>query len=167
MYVAKNQKVWDNFISLILFAHRTSISEAIGDCPFYCLYGREPRLPVDVKFLPPAADELSTSVLDHRKRIVEKVELARNVARENIQRSQQKMEEYYYRNASQRLFEIGQHVWVYTPKTKKGLSKKKLLYNWFGPYGIVEQSSPVRFITACACVLKTTRRLLSLFMLIE
>ncbi|KAK2562500.1 hypothetical protein P5673_014165 [Acropora cervicornis] len=45
---------------------------AIGDYPFYCLYGHEPRLPVDVKFLPPAADDLSTSVLDHRKRIVEK-----------------------------------------------------------------------------------------------
>ena len=144
MYVAKNQKDWDDFIPLILFAHRTSISEAIGDSPFFCFYGREPRLPVDVKFLPPAADDLSTSVLNHRKRIVEKVELAQNLARENIQRSQQKMKEYYDRNASQPLFEIGQRVWVYTPKTKKGLSKK-LLYNWFGPYRIVEQSSPVHY----------------------
>ena len=144
MYVARNQKDWDDFIPLILFAHRTSISEAIGDSPFYCLYGREPRLPLDVKFLPPAADDLSTSVLDHRKRIVEKVELAQNLARENIQRSQQKMKEYYDRNASQPLFEIGQRVWVYTPKTKKGLSKK-LLYIWFGPYRIVEQSSPVHY----------------------
>ena len=118
MYVAKNQKDWDDFIPLILFAHQTSISEAIGDSPFYCLYGREPRLPVDVKFLPPPADDLSTSVLDHRKRIVEKVELAQNLACENIQRSQQKIKEYYDRNASQPLFEIGQRVWDYTPKTK-------------------------------------------------
>ena len=51
---------------------------------------------------------------------------------------------YYDRNASQPRFEIGQRVWVYTPKTKKGLSKK-LLYNWFGPYRIVEQSSPVQY----------------------
>ena len=119
-------------------------SEAIGDSPLYCLYGREPRLPVDVKSLPPASDDLSTSVLDHRKRVVEKVELAQNLARENIQLSHQKMKEYYDRNASQPLFEIGQRVWVYTPKTKKGLSKK-LLYNWFGPYRIVEQSSPVHY----------------------
>ena len=144
MYVARYQKYWDDFIPLILFAHRTSISEAINDSPFYCLYGREPRLPVDAKSLPPAADDLSTSVLDHRKRVVEKVELAQNLARENIQRSQQKIKEYYDRNASQPLFEIGQRVWVYTPKTKKGLSKK-LLYNWFGPYRIVEQSSPVHY----------------------
>ena len=41
-------------------------------------------------------------------------------------------------------FEVGQRVWVYTPKTKKGLSKK-LLHKWFGPYRIIEQSSPVQF----------------------
>ena len=58
--VAKNQKNWDDFIPLISFAHLTSISEAIGDFPLYYLYGREPRLPVDVKFLLPAADDLST-----------------------------------------------------------------------------------------------------------
>ena len=54
------------------------------------------------------------------------------------------MKEYYDRNSSQPLFEIGQRVWVYTPTTKKGLSKK-LLYNWFGPYRIVEQSYPVHY----------------------
>ena len=54
------------------------------------------------------------------------------------------MKEYYNRNASQPVFEIGQRVWVSTPKTKKDLSKK-LLYNWFGPYTIVEQSPPVHY----------------------
>ena len=88
MHVAKNQKDWDDFIPLILFTHRTSVSEAIDDFPLYSLYGREPRLNVDVKFLPPAADDLSTSVLDYRKRIVEKVQLAQNLARENTQCSQ-------------------------------------------------------------------------------
>ena len=99
-YVAKNQKDWDDFIPLILCAHRTTISKAIDDSPFYCLCGREPRLPVDVKFLPPPPDDLLTSVLDHRKRAVEKLELAQNLARDNIQRSQQKINEYYDRNGS-------------------------------------------------------------------
>ena len=80
MHVSKNQKDWDEFIPLILFAHRTSVLDAIGDSPFY---EREPRLPIDVKYLPPAADDLSTSVLDYRKRVVEKVELAQKLAREN------------------------------------------------------------------------------------
>ena len=96
MYVSKNQKDWDDFIPLVLFAHRTSVLEAIGDSPFYVLYGREPRLPVDVKYLPPVADDVTTSVFEHRKRIVERLELAQNLARENLQRAQQKMKDYYF-----------------------------------------------------------------------
>ena len=38
MYVAKDQKDWDEYIPLIRFAHRTSICEAIGDSPFYVKY---------------------------------------------------------------------------------------------------------------------------------
>ena len=87
---------------------------------------------------------MSTSVHEHRKCIVEKVELAQSIAKENIQRSQQKMKDYYDQKSKTPDFQLGQRVWVYTPKTKKGLSKK-LLHNWFGPYRIVEQSSPVHY----------------------
>lgn len=144
MYVTKNQKDRDDFIPLVLFAHRTSVLEAIGDSPFYVLYGREPRLPIDVKYLRRDSDNMSSSVLEHRKRVVEKVEMAQNLARENLQRSQQKMKDYYDRNVREPVFEVGQRVWVYTPRSKKGLSKK-LLHNWLGPFGIVEKSSPVHF----------------------
>ena len=119
MYVAKDQKDWDEYIPLILFAHRTSICEAIGDSPFHVLYGREPRLPIDVKLLPTESEDLSSSVFEHRKRIVEKVKLAQNIAKENIPHSQQKMKEYYDRKAKIPTFEVGQRVWVFTPKTKK------------------------------------------------
>ena len=114
------------------------------DSPFYVLYGREPRLPIDVKYLPPVANDLSTSVLDYRKRVVEKVELAQNLARENLQRAQQKMKDYYDQKTKEPVFEVGQRVWVYTPRTRKGLSKK-LMHNWLGPYRIVEKLSPVHF----------------------
>ena len=52
MYVAKDQKDWDEYVTLILFPYRIFVCEAIDDSPFYVLYGREPRLPIDVKLLP-------------------------------------------------------------------------------------------------------------------
>ena len=110
IYVAKNQKDWDDFVPFVLFDHRTSVSDAIGDSPFYVLYGREPRLPVDVKYLPPVDDNITASVLEHRKRVVEKVELAQNLAREDLQRAQQKMKEYYDQNAKEPVFVVGQQV---------------------------------------------------------
>ena len=117
------------------------------DSPFYVLYGREPRLPIDVKYLPPVADDLSTSVLDYRKRFVEKVELTQNLARENLQRAQQRMKDYYDQNTKEPVFEVGQRVWVYTSRTRKGLSKK-LIHNWLVPYRIAEKFS--RFILSYA-----------------
>ena len=56
------------------------------------------------------ADDLGTSLLDYRKSVVEKVELAQNLARENLQRSQQKMKDYYDQKTKEPIFEAGQHV---------------------------------------------------------
>ena len=91
-------------------------------------------MPSDVKYLPPVAGDLGTSVLDHRKRVVEKVE----------QRAQQEMKDYYDQKAKEPVFELVQRVWVYTPRTRKGLSKK-LMHNSLDPYRIAEKLSPVLF----------------------
>ena len=91
-------------------------------------------MPSDVKYLPPVAGDLGTSVLDYRKRVVEKVE----------QRAQQEMKDYYNQKAKEPVFEVVQRVWVYTPRTRKGLSKK-LMHNWLDPYRIAEKLSPVLF----------------------
>ena len=101
-------------------------------------------MPSDVKYFPPVAGDLGTSVLDYRKRVVEKVELAQNLARENLQRAQQKMKDYYDQKTKEPVFEVGQRVWVYTPRTRKGLSKK-LMHNCLDPYRIAEKLSPVLF----------------------
>ena len=53
----------------VLFGYRVSPSEVTGESPFYMLYGREPRLPMDVAFLPPR--EISASIAEHRARVVE------------------------------------------------------------------------------------------------
>ena len=52
MYTAKDQTDWDEFISSVLFAYR--ISQATSSTkfsPFQLLYGRMPRLPIDVSNL--------------------------------------------------------------------------------------------------------------------
>ena len=139
----ETSKIGTSSYRLFCLRIRTSVLDAIGDSPFYVLYGREPRLPIKVKYLPPESDDLST-ILDYRKRVVEKVELAQNLARENLQRAQQKMKDYYDQKTKEPVFEVGQRVWVYTPRTRKGLSKK-LMHNWLGPYRIVEKLSPVHF----------------------
>ncbi|XP_044178256.1 uncharacterized protein LOC122960249 [Acropora millepora] len=142
MYVSTDQKDWDNYIPSILFAYRVSPQASTGDSPFYLLYGREPRLPPDVSLLP--LENVSSSVAEHRSRIVNQLEAAQAIARTNIQRAQQQMKAQYDKAAVDAPFEVGQRVWVFTPKPRKGLSKK-LRHMWSGPFRICTQLSPVHY----------------------
>ncbi|CAB4035677.1 Hypothetical predicted protein [Paramuricea clavata] len=54
------------------------------------------------------------------------------------------MKARYDRSACEPKFMLGDRVWVYTPKTKKGLSRK-LMHHWHGPFRIIEKCSPVHF----------------------
>lgn len=140
LFVNSEQTDWDLYVPSILFAYRVSPCVSTGDSPFYLLYGREPRLPPDVSLLPLTA--LSASVKEHRKRIVTQIETAQSLARSNIARAQQLMKLQYDKKAANAPFVIGQRVWVYTPKPKKGLSKK-LRHCWHGPFRVCRQLSPV------------------------
>ena len=97
MFVSRDQKDWDIHIPSVLFAYRVSISESTGDSPFFLLFGRSPRLPSDTSLIAPT--DLSSSIAEHQKRIVQQIERAQNLARENNQRAQQKMKAYYDKTA--------------------------------------------------------------------
>ena len=46
---ANNQKTdWDEYLNAIALVYQTSFIDAIGNTPFYLLYGCDPRLPTDV-----------------------------------------------------------------------------------------------------------------------
>ena len=54
------------------------------------------------------------------------------------------MKAQYDKAAVDAPFEVGQHVWVFIPKPRKGLSKK-LRHMWSGPFRICAQLSPVHY----------------------
>ena len=143
MYVSTHQKDWDKHLPMILFAYRVAPNATTGDSPFYLLYGREPHLPFDTSLLLPDSN-VSSSVAELRSRVIHNLEESRKIVSANTQLAQQRMKEQYDKTAAPVSFEIGSRVWVYTPKSRKGLSKK-LAHNFHGPYRIVSKLSPVHF----------------------
>ena len=154
-YVSGDQKDWDRYFNPVLFGYRVSPSEVTGEPPFYMLYGRESCLTMDVSFLPQR--EISASIVEHRSCVVENIEIAHRTAKENIQRAQQRMKDYHDLHAVPVKYQVGEQVWVYTPRNRKGLSKK-LAHNYHGPYRIVKFLSPVHYIlhTTDNCLISTT-----------
>jgi len=60
---------------------------------------------MDVSFLPPR--EISASIAEHRARVVENIEIAHRIAKENIQRAQQRMKDYHDLHAVPAKYQVG------------------------------------------------------------
>lgn len=105
-YVSSDQNDWDEHLHSVLLAYRVSPSEVTGDSPFFLLYGREPRLPMDVSLFPP--QNLSASIAEHRAGVVEHLETAQEIARANIQRAQQRMKFLYDQSSNFPEYDLGQ-----------------------------------------------------------
>ena len=142
MFVSSNQKDWEEHLPQVLFAYRVSLNANAGESPFYLIYAREPRLPMDISLLPPV--NLSSSIAEHIARILTTLEEARKLIASNTQLAQLKMKARYDLSAHPIPYTVGQRVWVYTTKRRKGLSTK-LLHNYNGLHRIVEKLLPVHF----------------------
>ena len=49
-FIEENLEEWDEYLSLLAFAYNTAIHATTGMQPFQMLYGRKPRLPIDLIF---------------------------------------------------------------------------------------------------------------------
>ena len=55
-HVQQNQREWDRWLSKMLFSYRTATQASTGRSPFHLVYGREPRIPLDVHVDTPLPD---------------------------------------------------------------------------------------------------------------
>ena len=140
MYCNTHQTNWDTFLPGILFGYRTSTSSSTGESPFVMLYGRQPRLPMDVSLLPPS--KLSADQSQYRSSIVKNLAIAQKLATDRNNTQQSNMKIQYDKKAAPPRFAIGQKVMVHDPTKKSGLTKK-LAPHYLGPFTIIEQPSPV------------------------
>jgi hypothetical protein len=143
MYVSKNQRNWDQHLDHVLFAYRTSWHETIKESPFYMMYGRNPILPIDTE-LDTNQSELEVDTLTYKKRLKQNLKLAYNISHYHTLKEQEKQRRNYDKKRSTNNYEIGDQVWVFTPRVKEGLSKK-LATLWHGPYRIEEKYSNVNY----------------------
>ena len=143
MYVSEHQSDWDRFIPYALFAYRTSIQSSINETPFYLLYGRDPRFPMDISLSKP--DELYNNTDNYRSVLINRFIEAHKLAHDNIELAQQRQKANYDKKAKEVSYSIGQRAWLFTPNNRKGLSSK-LTHNWHGPYRILAKKSPVNYL---------------------
>ena len=124
---------WDLYIAPTLFAYRTTKHSTTKIEPFFLVYGRSARLPVD---LPETTEQLAET--NHIADLIDNVPLKRQIAQKNVTVSQHKQKERHDRKMKRATnYQIGDKVLYFRVALDQSHSGK---FNpkWEGPYYIYE-----------------------------
>jgi hypothetical protein len=136
-YVKRNLKDWAHYLPQVTFCYNISVHKTTKYSPFYLLYNREPKIPVDIAMNLPRD-------FNYGIKLQKAVEDCRELVKLRIQDSQHDNKEYYDRKHKSTEFVVGDFVSLYTPHTEVGLSKK-FLSQKTGPFKIIEKHSPLNY----------------------
>src|ERR1044071_1646603 len=122
---------WDKFVAPALFSYRTSKHSTTRISPFYLVYGREAKLPVDSTQI-----EEEPSLVHHLEYQIDELPILRKEAQKQIAREQQKQKDRHDEKlAPCTQFQIGDLV-LYYRATLDNQRSHKLDPKWKGPYYI-------------------------------
>lgn len=118
---------WKDSLNKLMYAYNCTCSEVTGFSPFYLLYGRSPRLPVDVLFsLTP--EQGDSNLQNYMEKWKQGMEEAHEIARENAQKSAVRSKRRYDSGAKSSALQPGDRVLIrnMTPRGGPG----KLRNHW-------------------------------------
>ena len=120
-------------------AYRSAVQASTGYTPYFLLYGREMRLPLDVIYRPPERDQSRT---DYAIEVCKTLDQAYEVARDHLQLVHKRQKDYYDRRTRGKRFKQGESVWLHTPVLEKGVAAK-FHEPWTRPFKVKKQLSDV------------------------
>ena len=133
-YCKSQQDDWPELLPGIMMAYRsTPATQSTDFSPFFLLYGREMRLPIDTLLQP--KDNLSQDYRIHIGKILQNLEICRKLAGENIEAAQQRYKQQYDKYSKTPEYRPAQRVWLFCTKVPVGKAPK-LHRKWLGPYYI-------------------------------
>ena len=135
-YINETHTDWDIIMPKIIFAHNTSVQASTLETPFYLLYLRDPKYPIEAEFSEEPRPFASTE--EYKEEMIRRMRKAHGLAKKNTQEAQLRQKVQYDKKATERRFDIGDLVYMTEPVVPKGLSKK-FRVKWKGPYRIVDQ----------------------------
>ena len=134
-YAVVEPKLWDKYLTYVLFAYREVPNETTVFSPFELLYGRNVRGPLSIlKEQWKEPEECQASVLSYLLETRDRLRTFSNLAHQNEVEAKQVQKRYYGRKSRSREIKVGSKILVLLPT-----STNKLLAQWKGPYVVTDR----------------------------
>ncbi|MCP4062163.1 MAG: hypothetical protein GY740_02580, partial [Gammaproteobacteria bacterium] len=136
---------WDHYLQPVLFAYRTTPHSATGVSPFLLSLGRQPNLPTQSIFGRDPIDTDPITVFDYLANLESTLKTVYNKAGINIKQAQAASKRKYDFSAKEDQWEVGDIVWWYNQRTKRG-NLYKLARCYTGPMRIKELRNQIAIL---------------------
>lgn len=127
---------WEKVLPQCVFAINTSLHSSIGMSPYRALFGRDPATPLQLIYGDPNDRELSSVPGRFSAEVQDRFTSTHAYVRKELGAAVERARRQYH--GDQKLFVVGQLVWLFTPVIRTGISKKLQTF-WTGPWKVVEQ----------------------------
>jgi hypothetical protein len=127
---------WDELLTSLCFAYNTSVHSSTGVQPFVVVYGRFPKLPIDLMFPEAKTHNVVLEPEDYVENLIKQLNQAYEVVRKTGELRVEKQRFYHDRSIRGIKYKIGDRVMLHQGEKKKQKSNK-LMERWRGPYTVV------------------------------
>ena len=142
MHSSMDYNNWADLLPLVQLAYNTSFNTTMQETPYFLMFGRQARLPVDVILgIPHVGSTTDTEKFTQQTR--DNLQIAFELARQNLKERADKQAAQNRKLPQYPVFKSGQKVLVYRPYQESDGPNPKLIMPWRGPYIICSQLSPV------------------------
>jgi hypothetical protein len=136
-YISRTRNSWKEFLSAIVFAMNSAVNASLGFSPYEILFGQRPKFPLTTQL--PNFENFHKDIKSFMKGHIEKLEIIRQMTKENALDKKKKMENSANKTANDINIKEGDYVYLQVEPTGEG---QKFQNKFAGPYVIDELPSP-------------------------
>ena len=135
---------WENHVRAVCMAYNTSVQTTTGYSPFYLMFGRQAKMPIDITLGISDPESASWTPATYASALRTNLTSAYENVRNKMGSQLDRQKELYDEKTHGEPFHVGQLVWLHSNVVKRG-SVKKFHHPWTGPFKIVSRLSDVTY----------------------